>query len=282
MSMNATRQQPVNFKALAWTIVVHVLLFLLFVLVRYAVPTVYPPPLPELGMEVNLGASPDGSGTDQPMSMEDPAADVSATNSVAASGAIQQNEVLQSNDPDAPVITPANTTITSSKATNNTTARANNTSTNTTTNNTTQQQRPKYVYNGGTGKGGNSAAQDAPGTSEGNTTGNGDRGVPGGTPGAPNYEGSPGNGTGGVSHTLGKRTISPAKFEAEFNESGKVVIRVTVDKDGNIVDKRIKSSPSHRLSQLALQKLGQARFSKSDDAAPQQFGEITIVFKTRS
>jgi hypothetical protein len=268
--MNAQTGQPaISFKALAWTVIVHVMLFLLFLLIRYSSPAVYPPPLPELGMEVNLGTNIDGSGTDQPMNIEDPAANEAAAIDNAAAVS-QQNEALQGNDPDAPSITA--TTANNNPSPDNT--RDNN--------NTPQQQRPKYVYNGGTGKGGNSASENVPGTGEGNTTGNEDRGVPGGTPGAPNYNGTPGNGTGGIRHTLGSRTISPAKFEAEFNESGQVVIRVTVDRDGNIVDKRIKSSPSHKLSQLAIQKLSQAKFSKSADAAPQQFGEITIVFKTRS
>lgn len=279
--MNAQTEQPaINVKALAWTIGVHILLFLLFLFVRYHTPAVYPPPLPELGMEVNLGTSEDGSGTDQPMNIEDPAAaNAAATNNMAASATTQPNEVLQSTDPDAPSITPATNTSPIPGTANEHTTRSNN---NQGTANAPQQQRPKYVYNGGTGKGGNSAAENAPGSNEGNTTGNGDRGVTSGTPGAPNYEGTPGNGTGGIKHTLGGRTISPAKFEAEFNESGQVVIRVTVDREGNIVDKRIKSSPSHRLSQLALQKLSEAKFSKSTDAVPQQFGEITIVFKTRS
>ena len=61
-----------------------------------------------------------------------------------------------------------------------------------------------------------------------------------------------------------------------------MVIKVTVDRDGNIIDKRIKSSPNRTLSNIALQKLSQAKFSPNKDAAPQQFGEITIVFKSRS
>lgn len=273
-----TEQPAINIKALAWTIGVHVLLLLLFLLVKYSSP-VTEQPLPELGMEVNLGTDADGSGTNQPMSIEDPAAARDNTPGGSVTAAMQQSEVLQGNDPDAPSVTTTPATNTTAGNTGNT-KRTNTPATN--NNNTPKQQSPKYVYGGGTGKGGNSAAENAAGTSEGNTTGAGDRGVPGGTPGATNYEGSPGNGTGGISHTLGHRSISPSRFEAEFNESGTVVIRVTVDRDGNIVDKRIKSSPSHRLSQLALQKLNQAHFSKSDDAAPQQFGEITIVFKTRS
>lgn len=119
------------------------------------------------------------------------------------------------------------------------------------------------------------------GSSEGNTTGPGDRGVPGGTPGAENYTGTPGNGTGGINHTLSGRRISPDKFEAEFHEGGKVVIHVTVDRNGNIVDKRVKTSSSATLTRIAMDKLANAHFSKSDGPEPQQFGDVTFIFKTR-
>lgn len=276
--MNTYTEQPVNYKALGWTIGIHALLLLLFFAIKYSTPEVPPTP-PELGMEVNLGTSADGSGTDQPMNVEDPAAAYAATPAGATSPA-QQNDITTGNDPDAPAV---NTTTASRNATgNNTRTTTQQTANASTTPKAQPQPQAKYVYAGGTGKGGNSATENRERTSEGNTTGDGDRGVPGGTPGAANYEGSSGNGTGGISHTLGNRSISPRQFEAEFNTGGTVVIRITVDKDGNIIDKRIKSSPNAKLSQLALQKLSQARFSKSNDAAPQQFGEVTIVFKTRS
>ena len=90
----------------------------------------------------------------------------------------------------------------------------------------------------------------------------------------------PGNGSGGIGHTLTGRQISPAQFEAEFKESGKVVIHVTVDKSGAIVNKRVVSSSSPQLTKIALEKLANARFSKSESTEPQQFGDVTIIFKT--
>jgi TonB family protein len=143
------------------------------------------------------------------------------------------------------------------------------------------QEKPKYTYAGETGPGGNSAAQNAKGTSEGNTTGPGDSGVPGGTPGAANYTGIPGNGNGGIRHTLTGRTISPDKFTAEFHEGGKVVIRVTVDKAGNIISKSVITASSPELKAIALSKLANAKFSPSDGSEPEQHGTITINFITR-
>jgi outer membrane biosynthesis protein TonB len=271
--------QPVNIKAIAWTLGIHGVILLLFMLVSYTLPA--SEPQEELGMEVNLGTSYDGSGDDQPMAVDAPAA-ASSINSRAT--AQQRNDIrnmLPGDDPDAPSISPADRTNNDTRPnpTNNTRPGNNLQEANAGDN---APRQPRYVMPGATGPGGNNAATNRPGTSEGNTTGNGDRGVPGGTPGASNYTGNPGNGTGGISHTLSGRDISPRRFEAEFNEGGKVVIKVTVDRDGNIVDKKVKSFSSAVLKRIALQKLSQSKFSKSPDAEPRQFGEITFVFKTRS
>jgi TonB family protein len=279
--MNTATEQRINVKATAWTVGVHALLLLLFAWMSYSIPS--SAPIEELGMEVNLGTSDDGSGTDQPMAVDAPSSiAVAATPRSSSQQNMQSRDMMTSDDPDAPAVAPVNpntsATRNNNQATN--TRRQNNQQTNNTP--TTRPQQPRYVYQGSTGPGGNNAATNQPGTSEGNTTGNGDRGVPGGTPGASNYTGSPGNGTGGIKHTLSGRDIFPRQFVAEFNEGGKVVIKVTVDRDGNIIDKRIKSSPNRTLSNIALQKLSQAKFSPDKDAGPQQFGEITIVFKSRS
>ncbi len=272
----------VKAKASAWTVGVHVLLLLLFLFLRYSLPATTV--VEDSGMEVNLGTDDNGSGTDQPMSVNAPAPDRTDSKYQAAA---KQNEGMKdmqrSDDPDAPAIGPVSSTndtrrnadIQNNRRNRNTQQQVNN-------NNHPQQQRPRYTYQGATGQGGNNAASNAPGTNEGNTTGPGDRGVPGGTPGAANYTGNPGSGNGGMSHNLGGRDISPARFEAEFHEGGKVTVKVTVDRDGNITNKQIISSPNKELSRLALQKLGQARFSKNPNAAPEQFGIVTIVFKARS
>jgi TonB family protein len=138
------------------------------------------------------------------------------------------------------------------------------------------------VYPGSNGKGGNSAAANMPGTSEGNTFGNGDRGVPHGTPGATNYTGSPGSGTGGISYNLSGRTMVafPPK-EAQFRTGGRVVVRVTVARSGSITNTQIKSSTNSELNSIALRKVQQVRFNASETAPEEQFGDITFVFKTR-
>lgn len=266
------QEKPVNYKALAWTIGVHCLLFLSFFLLRYTYP--FPPPVDMSGgMEVNLGTSDDGSGDDQPQSTKAPA-EFKATvvyKATPAKSALPQN-IMQTTAEDAPEV-----------ATKTTTAKRDNLRADTKpeTKPKQVQEKPKYSYAGETGEGGNSASQNRPGTSEGNGSGPGDKGVPGGTPGADNYSGSPGNGNGGMGHNLKGRQIYPDRFEAEFNESGKVVVHVTVDRNGNIINKYVKTSSSSQLNKIALEQLNNVKFSKSASPEPQQFGDVTIIFKTR-
>lgn len=264
----ATEQPKVNIKALAATILFHALLLLIFFLWQYSIPVSSTDILAGDGLEVNLGNSPDGSGNDQPMSVNDPAnysAAVVYKNS--SSSASTTDKVVSSDHPD-------NVALQNNKKQQHSTPVADN-----------QPKEPKpiprAVYTGAPGNttGGNNAQNNAPGTSEGNTTGGGDRGVPGGTPGAANYTGTPGSG--GIGHTLSGRSISPDRFEAEFREGGKVVISVTVDREGNIVSKRVKSSSNPQLTKLAMDKLARAKFSRSNSSEPQQFGDVTIIFKTR-
>jgi TonB family protein len=263
------------------TAAVHILLLLLLMLWRFSMPA-QETQLPEMGMEVNLGTSDNGSGTDQPMDMEDPAASAS-TARTAASAATANNDVERSEDDDAPSVA-TSTQIARQRSHNNTENHRGTSAaaTTTTTARTTQPQRPRYVYPGSNGRGGNSAAANMPGTSEGNTTGDGDRGVPHGTPGSPNYTGSPGSGTGGISYSLGGRTMIafPPK-EAQFRAGGRVIVRVTVARDGSVTNRTIKSSSNSELNQIALRKVQQVRFNASQTAPEEQFGDITFVFKTR-
>ena len=266
MRASLQAQQPaVNNKALAWSIGVHALLLLLFFFFTYTIPHEVATDVGG-GLEVNLGTSADGSGTDQPLNRKDPS-EYQATvvyKSVAVRSSVPQN-IMQTDEGDAPSV--------------------NNNSKKNGQDNASDPGRskpsPRYTYTGDKGQGGNSALQDVAGKNEGNTTGAGDRGVPGGTPGADNYTGIPGNGTGGIGHTLSGRHIYPDKFEAEFAESGRVVIHVTVDKNGNIIDKVVKKSSGASLTKIALEKLADAKFSRSESAEPQQFGDVTCVFKTR-
>jgi TonB family protein len=242
-----------------------------------------------MGMEVNLGTSDNGSGDDQPMSVDDPSEAV-AINSrqtvTRADDALRDMERTDDNDaPEVPPTRPVRTTGVTPRQVAPRTVRSTPVAEHTTASTAPvrQEQRPRFIYPGSTGRGGNGAQASAGGTSEGNTTGSGDRGVPHGTPGATNYTGSPGPGTGGISHTISGRSIVafPPK-EAEFREGGRVVVRVTVNRDGAIVSRQVVSSSNAELRRIALDKVSKVKFNRSDDSPAEQFGNITFVFKTRS
>ncbi|PSK95118.1 energy transducer TonB family protein [Taibaiella chishuiensis] len=282
-----TFEQQKNMKALAWTAGVHLLLILSFLLIKYTLPEI--PVMPEMGMEVNLGTSDNGSGNDQPEVPEDPAAaEAAVAVNPAASSDNDQPEVHTSEDNDAPAIVPAHKTPKNKKVAvqpvpDKRQANNKNTAHQANTNKTvTAAQKPRYVYAGANGKGGNSAAGNRPGGNEGIGQGDGDMGVPGGTPGAANYKGTPGNGNGGTSigHSIsGRNIVSRPDPSAEFREGGKVVIRVTVNKDGAITDSRVVSAANATIRALALKKLQSVRFNKSASAPAEQFGNITFEFR---
>lgn len=275
-------EQPIKVKALTGTIVIHIVLLLLFFLFRYSTPIVAP--VEELGMEVNLGTSNDGYGDDQPFASENSSIGLAQQEQSTISETQENSKSIESsNEPEAPAVLPINEKPKEGKQLNKSGDKKKVASKSQTkqADYKTKQQQPRYVYHSGNGQGGNGSLEKQTGKSEGNTKGNGDRGVPFGMPNSNNYTGSPGNGTGGISHTLMGREISPRKFEAEFSEGGKVVVQVRVDRDGNIISKIVKSSPSKRLSDIALDKISKAKFSKSTEAAPEQIGTVTFVFKTR-
>ncbi|WP_276132195.1 energy transducer TonB family protein [Polluticoccus soli] len=271
----------INNRAAAWTVGVHVVLLLLFIFVRYSSPAAQEP-LQELGMEVNLGTDEDGSGDDQPMNTADPAATSVATTYKAASAPKPAaKEILRTEDRTAPSIAHTQKVKAREVATQQATSRNTERSTRQNNDNNTNQ-RPRYVYNGGNGTGGNAGPANIPGRGEGNGNGPGDKGIPGGTPGASNYTGTPGSGN-GISHTLSRRSIIAfPPPEAEFREGGKVVIRITVNQNGVITNKQVVSASNGELRAIALRKLEKVKFNKSEEAPEEQFGNITFVFKTRS
>lgn len=268
MITTTASEKQIDVKAAAWTIGVHALLLTILALIYFIHNPIAKADLTEQLMEVNLGTSDNGSGDDQPMDVNDPAA-MSASGLNNARPSTASSEMLTNDEEDAPVVN--NPTNTRTVNQHNTTAVNRSRNNQQTPNNNTGRQRGRYEYSGATGPGGNSATENRPGTGEGNTTGNGDRGVPGGTPGASNY----------IGHNLGGREISPRSFSAEFREGGTVVIRVTVNREGQIVNKTVVSASSAELKQIALQKLSQAKFSKNPNAAPEQIGTVTIKFKAR-
>jgi TonB family protein len=254
----------INFKAAAWTTAIHIMLFLIAFLFKYSLPVVNA--AEELGIEVNLGSTETGIGSQQPENPEEP--NVASTNpQVAAfdkehldgtSVQPESNEEVHASA-DRPESEPI-ATAPKPRA-------------------TVAAPRPRYVLTK-SASGGNKAERSSAGGAEGKTSGNTDQGALSGKAGASNYNVV--SGTGGLTHTLAGRDISPRRFDAEFNQGGKVKIRVTVDASGKILKARVVSTTNADLNAIALQKINAARFSPSVDQTPEQTGDITIIFKPRS
>lgn len=282
-SSSHTDTPKVNPKAMGWAIGVHVLLLLIFFFWRYQMPA-DPLPLDEMGMEVNIGTSADGFGEAQPLELGDPAP-MDIPSYAAQSGAYATETGFDADGDEvvraSPVTAPNRDRRQENRQQQTQRRQANTNRTNSSTAAPAPQQ-PKFVYQGATGPGGNKAAQQLPGGAEGNTHGDGDRGVPGGTPGASNYEGTPGRGGVGYGHNLSGRTMvaTPDK-SAEFRHGGTVTLKVKVKPDGTI-ESVISAKPgAGELYNIAMQKVKQIRFSKVASDDPRQYGDITFSFKAQ-
>lgn len=85
----------------------------------------------------------------------------------------------------------------------------------------------------------------------------------------------------GIRHSVhGRNIVSHPKLnEVELKEGGKVIIRVTVDRDGVIADSGVLSATNTTIRELALKQLQSIRFNKFETAPEAQFGVVTFQFK---
>ena len=260
------QESAINYKALGITIVLHALLLLLFLSWKYSLPQQVINAA-DMGMEVNLGSDADGLGNKQPQHLGSASTDNTIAVNTNNNTQADNKDMLTGSDVNTPTVNPPKASKLKTAAIASNPGKT--------------PQQAKYVYSGNTAKGGNNALQNVNGNSEGITTGTGDAGVPGGTPGATTYTGAPG--TGGISHTLNGRFIVeyPGR-EAEYQEDGRVVIRVTVNPEGYITKTQVLAAGTEELRQIALKKCAKVRFNSSQTAPGEQFGNITFVFRSHS
>ena len=121
-------------------------------------------------------------------------------------------------------------------------------------------------------------------SSEGNTQTPGDQGSPNGTPDANSYDGQGGAG-GGPSYDLGgrgaKHLSSPSK---EFDEEGKIVVDIWVDRDGRVQKTQIGKGTNisnARMRETALNAARNSVFNPDRNAAELQKGTIPYRFIIR-
>lgn len=221
------------------------------------------PPIPEEGVEVNLGNSDFGLGNN-PMPEASEASSAPRPRSATENVATQRTEST----------TPINTSD------NPSTAKTDNS-----TPTTTKPEPPKEpeinknaLFNGNRGN----KNKNANSGSEGNTYGSGNMGKEGGDPNSNRYDGTPGKGGAGFS-LAGRSAKALPSPNTSTNKEGKVVVKIWVDRAGNVTqtESPFKGSTlaDDALVRQAKAAAMKAKFSPKEDAPEVQTGTITYVFR---
>ena len=215
----------------------------------------YDPPIPENGVEVNLGDSDFGSGDDPKP----------ASNSAAVAPAASQNHLASQNTEPTP-------SISANKNNGNTVAP--NTPTQPVNEPKVEEVNKNALYPGKRNNGGGNGSQ-------GVSTGTGDQGKPNGSINSNNYSG---NGGGNGNYSLAGRTsvVLPTP-DYRSNDQGTVVIRIWVNRDGKVTRTEYEPKGSNTsngyLIEQARSAALKARFNPDQRAPEEQKGTITYIFK---
>jgi hypothetical protein len=280
-----------NMQAGTLTLAILGLLLLLLILIGWTTPPI-PQPLPEEGMEVNLGSSDMGLGNDQPFQPGKPAPQDQQQYTPPKAVATEKEEVkdpqTDDKDPDAPEIKkPPVTKPEATKIAEKEVVKKPAKKPEAVVPPAPVVQRPKAVFKGanGTGTGGNEADSYKKGGSEGIAGGKGDQGKPGGDPNSKNYEGG-GRGNSGVSISKGldgRRMTHLPSFEDDFNENAKVAVDIRVDANGNVssavYQPRGSTTSEANMKAIAVRKALQIKFNTGGD---ESVGTIIFNFKLRN
>jgi hypothetical protein len=263
VTLSAEFERQKNIRAMAYTAGLAGLILLLIIFVKWAIPQNIQPVVDDF-VEINMGNSLTGSGTDQPLSPGDasPAQQVAYNSPAPASSAAEDvKDVSNENETSheaPPVVKPVVSKPTATKI--NSESKVVKTHIEPTPiPPTPAPPRPKALMNGTRGGtvAGNGADTYKPGAGEGVTGGRGDQGVVGGNPNGKNYSGTP--------RTLSAQVVNmPTKsFQDDFNESGKIALDVVVDENGHL------QSASYQINGSTL-----ARSSKQYDIALRRAKEL--------
>jgi colicin import membrane protein len=122
--------------------------------------------------------------------------------------------------------------------------------------------------------------------SDGNLGGTGNQGDPEGDPNAKNYGEGKGLGDKGIGYSLQGRTPQGGKLPKPVynsNESGTVVVRVNVDRNGNVTSASYQAKGSTTTNQTlikaAISAARKAKFNNDANADAFQVGTITYSFR---
>ena len=215
------------------------------------------PPIPEEGVEVNIGDSDFGSG-----SVPEPA---SAASTYTPPSAANQVSTQQTEPSVGMPSTPNQGQVTNPH----------------TEEQPEVQNREPEINNRAIFPGKRNRTTDGAAGSEGNTTGQGNQGNPNGTPDAKNYQGN--GGSGNTFSLKGRKAAALPKPDYNSNKQGTVVVKIWVDKQGRVIrcDAPDKGSTltDQAMVERAKQAAMKARFNASPEAPEEQVGTITYIFK---
>jgi hypothetical protein len=280
-----------NRKAGFYTLLICGTLCLLLFLISWNLPFNPPTPIEE-GLEVNLGNSDLGLGSNQPFLPNDPSKQdqekYTPPKTVAATKEALKDVETDDKDPDVPAV--KQPPVTKKEATKipdkDLTVKTPRKTIQPAVNPTPAPPKPKAVFHGvnGDGTGGNDADHFKPGGNQGIAGGKGDQGQPGGDPNSTNYKGG-GHGNGiAVARGLQGRTISSTpSFTDEFNENAKVAVDIHVDAAGNVISAEYQARGSTTadatLKEIAIRKAHQVKFNSGSNESA---GTLVFNFKLKN
>ena len=278
---NAHRDRLAKLNSLWITLMIHGMLLLLFLFLVLNPPF---PPLSDSGVFLNLGLVEVGSGNVQPEGNE---TQLKAPTPAASSAATQQKNdkiLTQETKEDVPVIpkkeiakknpAPVKNEAKSTATKKNPPAAA------------PPQPKAKALYPG---------TQANNSTSEGTGNVKGDQGKPNGDVKGTDYTGNPGIGTGGKGGLgnngapqlgmSGRKIIFFPTILDNSQKTGRVVVNIKVDKQGNVIwakaTQKGSTTTDSYLFQLAEEAALKTKVNDDPTAAEEQFGTITYSFRVK-
>jgi len=262
-----------RYKSLSLTVGVHLLLLLACAYLFGVKPP--NPPIPDYGVEVNFGLDTEGYGDIQGTG---PAADANSENAQAVSNPTTEQE--QNASPDA-------TEVPSDQENIQTTG---DQSSPIAVNDSKDANKAKEQGTGKDDKNVKPATENGAANSQGaNNNGNkagtvGDMGNPNGNLNSLNYEGRPGKGGKGASLQIAGWKWDDAPKKADpFDETGKIVFEIKVDREGNIANiKVVEKTVSPNVVEFYKNQVEELTFSKTKDnadAAEFSTGKITFIIQ---
>jgi hypothetical protein len=282
-----------NAKASAYTLAICVAILLLLFLITWTLPAP-PQPTVDEGIEVNLGNSDKGLGTDQPYLPGKPSARdqqkyTPPKPTVTEKAALKDVETNDNDKEEAPVVKkPAITKPDATKIPDKDVTPKVVKAVKPVENPAPVKPRPKAVFNGvsGNGNGGNDADTYKPGGNQGIAGGKGDQGSPGGNPNSDNYNGNGGTGHSGIAISRGlqgRRIVGTPSFTDDFNENAHIAIDVHVDANGNVTsaEYQLRGSTTSKSSlvEIAKRKSLQVKFNSGSQ---ESIGTLIFNFKVHN